>query len=479
MEFSFFESVFVIFTLLLTYIVHPKLRVAVLTLAGILYCLKFNVVAPITIVITVVITYIWGLLLDLLNEKARALRVLLFGFFIILCIASLAVFKLFEDVIQQGSIQWLKVTLEWLFMSTGFSYYIFQAVSYMTDIYKGKIKAERSFFRLALYLSFFPKISSGPIERFEGFSLQLESLKTMKIWDPGRYSRAASFVLYGFFMKILLADRIGPVVKLVFESPGEYNSLALITTSFLYTLQIYLDFAGYSCVAIGVAQLFGIKLSQNFLSPYFSSGFVEFWRRWHITLGSWLRDYVYIPLGGNKKGKIRQYINIMIVFVLCGLWHDGRMSFVVWGVFHALFSVLDRILSERDFYKNIPAVLKRIITFLLVSFAWIFFGAGNMDIACSYITGALTNGNTGYSLALIMEKCQTGAWDMGIFLTGLIVVIYADIRAYKANRPVPEMIEEISLGRRLVLFYLMTIILLVFGAYGPGYDPSDYIYTRF
>ncbi len=478
MGFSFFELLFLICTLAVVYIIRPGLRTAVLALACILYCCKFNVVVPITILICTVLVYLGGLLMKTF-EKNKSVKSAVLFLFVLLSVVSLCFFKLFAQPINRGNVEWTKFVLEWLFMSIGFSYYVFQAISYLADVYKGRIEPEYNPLNLFLYLAFFPKLISGPIERAETFLPQLEKLKTLKIWDLSRYSKVVSYMLYGFFLKTLLADRIGPLVAKVFENPGNCNSPALIVASFLYTIQIYLDFAGYSAVAIGVAKLFDINLSLNFLAPYFSTGFAEFWRRWHITLGSWLRDYIYIPLGGNRKGKARKAFNTMIVFLVCGIWHGGSLNFVVWGLIHGIFTALDGLLRGKVFLKKIPVPLKWLTTFLIVSFAWIFFGSEDMQTAVLYIRTALTAGQSGISIGNLFEELEISTWDIWIFITGFLLVVWTDVLSFRKNKAVPELLSEMKYGWRLLIFYLLIMILLIFGVYGPNYDPSNFIYMRF
>ncbi|MBR0148873.1 MAG: MBOAT family protein [Lachnospiraceae bacterium] len=480
MSFSFFELLFLISILLLVYFVHPRIRKVILLAGSMLFCCKFNEVAPITLAFCTILTYLTGLLMEYFRKKSGTrLSGMVLTVFVVLSVASMSVFKVFPAMIRQKSAPSANYALEWLFMSIGFSYYMFQAIGYLTDIHKGRISAEKDFISFALFMAFFPKIISGPIGRAGDFIPKIASLEKLKIWDLSRFSKAVSWILYGFFMKTLLADRIGPVVSAVFNEPVKYSSSCLILTSFLYTLQIYLDFAGYSAVAIGVGKFFDLELSQNFNAPYLSKGFGEFWRRWHMTLSSWLRDYIYIPLGGNRKGKIRKYINTLIVFIVCGIWHGSGGGFLIWGIFHGCFTILDDLVKNRGFYKRIPDALKTLMTFLAVSFAWIFFGVKDAATGVAYVGACLTHFDKGTGFLELATQLKLNGWDLWVFIIGIIFVIAADILSYKAKKSVPQLMGTLPYVKRLVLIYFMIMILIIFGVYGPGYDPSDFIYMRF
>ncbi len=480
MSFSFFELLFLIAILLLVYFVHPRIRKIILLAGSILFCCKYNEVAPITLVFCTILTYLAGILCETLCKKfGPRSSGMVFIAFTVLSIAAMSVFKIFPSTIRQTQNPSANFALEWLFMSVGFSYYMFQAISYLADIHKGKIDAEKNIISFALFMTFFPKIPSGPIERAGDFIPQVSSLEKLKIWDLSRFSKAVSWILYGFFMKTLLADRIGPIVSAVFNEPVKYSSSCLILTSLLYTLQIYLDFAGYSAVAVGVGAFFDLELSQNFNAPYLSRGFGEFWRRWHMTLGRWLRDYIYIPLGGNRKGRIRKYINTLIVFIVCGIWHGSGGGFLIWGIFHGCFTILDDILMGQDFYKRVPDMVKTLMTFLSVSFAWIFFGVKDAATAFSYIGACLTHFGSGTGFGELAEDIGKNRWDLWIFIIGILAVAGADLLSYKTQKSVPELIGSLPYVKRMVLIYLLIMILIIFGVYGPNYDPSDFIYMRF
>jgi D-alanyl-lipoteichoic acid acyltransferase DltB (MBOAT superfamily) len=273
-----------------------------------------------------------------------------------------------------------------LILPIGISFYTFQAISYCSDVYLGRIGPERHVGFFALYMAFFPKLISGPIER--GVSL-LPQLRNPRPFNNCLLVAGMQLFLWGLFKKIVIADRIGMYVDMVFSHPQDYWGKTAILASWLFTLQIYCDFSAYTDMAIGCGRIFGIELSQNFNFPYLARSVAEFWRRWHITLTSWFRDYVYIPLGGNKVSSSRWGANIMVVFLLSGLWHGAAWNFVWWGGLHGLFYLIGKNtesfrLRLREFFGirgKAAAILQVLITFNLVSLAWVFFRASSIEDA--------------------------------------------------------------------------------------------------
>ena len=279
-----------------------------------------------------------------------------------------------------------------LILPVGISFYTFQTLSYVIDVYKGKIKPEKCFGLYALFVAFFPQLVAGPIERPEDLIPQLKAQTSFrKNLENGDVSAGLKLMALGFFKKIAIADVLALAVNAVYNSEelGSMTSLSVIIATVLFGIQIYCDFSGYSTIALGCARVLGIRLTDNFNSPYSAVTVRDFWSRWHITLSTWFRDYLYIPLGGNRKGKARTLINLMIVFLASGLWHGAALTFVIWGALHGLYQVVGRLTSgiRGKAYEKIglsetsrAAVwIKRIFTFALVNFTWIFFRANTMS----------------------------------------------------------------------------------------------------
>lgn len=287
-----------------------------------------------------------------------------------------------------------------IILPVGISFYTFQTISYTVDVYRGKVKPVKNIIDFGFYVSFFPQLVAGPIVRAAEFIPQLyQKFKLTK----QEFGHAVFLILSGLLKKMLISDYISiNYVDRVFESPGSFTGFENLMAVYGYSIQIYCDFSGYTDIAIGVALLLGFRLPVNFNSPYKALNITDFWHRWHISLSSWLRDYLYIPLGGNRKGKTRTYINIMITMLLGGLWHGANMRFVIWGGLHGLGLVIHKLwmklnLSLSKYYTTHSSrnIFYRFIsvftTFHLVTFAWIFFRAKNMDVAMSMIKQMGTN----------------------------------------------------------------------------------------
>lgn len=286
-------------------------------------------------------------------------------------------------VFQSFSIPIHPVTVRFL-LPIGISFYTFKAVSYILDVYRGDLTSEKHFGYYALYLSFFPDLVSGPIDRAAKL---LPQLKKEKLFDYDEGVYGLRLMLLGFIKKLVIADALTKYVDVIFNNVTNYRGLSFIIASFLFTFQIYCDFSGYSDIAIGAARLLGIELMDNFKSPYFAQSIKEFWGRWHISLSQWFRDYIYIPLGGNRVKKIRNNWNVFITFLVSGLWHGASWNFVIWGGIHGLFQVIENIIpfSLKERQGFIRQIGFTIWTFLLVNFAWIFFRANTWEDAVYFI----------------------------------------------------------------------------------------------
>lgn len=295
-----------------------------------------------------------------------------------LCLGCLAAFKYTGFF---ASLAGLELSLQ-IVLPVGVSFYTFQTLSYVIDVYRGE-GAEVHFGYYALFVSFFPQLVAGPIERPERL---LPQLRTERKFSAQDLSAGGWLLLEGYFKKIVIADSLAPFVDRVYAAPGEALGPEIVLATVLFGLQIYCDFSGYSDIARGAAKLLGVELTENFRRPYGAATVREFWRRWHISLTSWFTDYVYIPLGGNRKGLSRQVLNILIVFLLSGLWHGAGWTFVVWGLIHGLYQAAG-VVWER--WKGAPAgsgALSRLRTFLLVSFPWLFFRAPTMADALTLLS---------------------------------------------------------------------------------------------
>ncbi len=277
-----------------------------------------------------------------------------------------------------------------LLLPVGLSFYIFQSMSYTIDYYRGNIERERSLIRYAAFVSLFPRLLAGPIERAGNLLPQLCKTPAVSIQDV---SDGLSLFIVGLFKKVALADYLALYVDKVYSTPDKFQSPALILATFLFCWQIYFDFSGYTDMARGVARMMGFRLMLNFNNPYLATGLGDFWARWHISLSSWFKDYVYIPLGGNRRGKFNTYRNMFLTMVISGLWHGAAWTFIIWGAVHAIGRCCTRELERTSFYKErVPRILKQIFVFAFVTFAWIFFRADSISDAWIILTGIFTSG---------------------------------------------------------------------------------------
>lgn len=268
-----------------------------------------------------------------------------------------------------------------IILPVGISFYTFQAMSYVIDVYRGDLEPESHFGFYALYLSFFPQLVAGPIERAKEL---LPQLRTRQQWNPGNFQTGCRLLLDGFFRKIVIADLCAPVVQRVYELEA-FEGFSVFAATVLFAIQIYCDFSGYSRIAQGSARLLGIRLMENFDRPYLAGSLKDFWRRWHISLSNWFTDYVYIPMGGSRRGKARQIAATMTVFTLSGLWHGANWTFLLWGVYHGALLTAQNLLQSRKPRRTLPVWLSRILTFGLVCIGWAFFRAPQVSTAVSML----------------------------------------------------------------------------------------------
>jgi len=277
-----------------------------------------------------------------------------------------------------------------IFLPVGLSFYIFQSMSYTIDYYRGNIEREKSFIRYATFVSLFPRLLAGPIERARNLLPQLH--KTPRVSKQDITDGLSLFVV-GFFKKVALADYLALYVDKVYAAPEQFQSPALMLATFLFCWQIYFDFSGYTDMARGIARMMGLRLMLNFNNPYLATGLGDFWSRWHISLSSWFKDYVYIPLGGNRRGTFNTYKNMFLTMVISGLWHGAAWTFIIWGAVHALGRFLTRDLERTSFYRDkVPKLAKQLFVFGFVTFAWIFFRAESISDAWVIITRIFSSG---------------------------------------------------------------------------------------
>ena len=347
-----------------------------------------------------------------------------------------------------------------ILLPLGISFYLFQAMSYLLDVKKGTMTAERDFVVLAAYISFFPQITSGPIVKAHDFLPQLEQLHRVK--KDNVYLGVTRFVT-GLTKKVVFADRIGVAVNAVFAAPAAYNGLSIAMAVVGYSLQIYCDFSGYSDMAIGIAAIWDFDLGKNFNLPYLAENPSDFWRRWHISLSSWFRDYVYIPLGGSRRGKLRTYVNLFITMVLSGLWHGANATYLVWGAYHGLGCVIYRLLGKRRSQRTPwQTALCTAANCLFVSAGWVIFRADSMAQAMAVFSGLFRGDGICYINVFVV------IYGLVIALTHL----YARFRL-DGNAPTARLALDTFRGKLLLCVWVFLIAMLMYCG------NSAFIYANF
>lgn len=382
---SLLFAVFLTVVFILYHIVPVRFRWAFLLLASYAFYMNLHVAYGFLLLFSTLLTYSLALRLEKTPEKKKKRLCLTGG--ILPLIGILLVFKLgtpainkINALIDTGRLSLHPLTLR-ILLPAGVSFYFFQSMGYLIDVYKGKVRAERHFGYYALFVSFFPQLLAGPIGRADSL---LPQLKAERRFDYDSASYGLKLMAWGYFKKLVIADTFAVTVNQVYDNCYSYVGLVFIITTVMYALQIYCDFSGYSDIAIGCAKLFGINLTTNFKSPYLSFSVREFWSRWHISLSTWFRDYVYIPLGGSRTGRIRHCLNLFITFLVSGFWHGSALTFLVWGALHGLLQIIETFIYPKR-KAGAPARKKHWwqlpITFCVICFAWIFFRANSIQDA--------------------------------------------------------------------------------------------------
>ncbi|WP_196808785.1 MBOAT family O-acyltransferase [Butyrivibrio sp. FC2001] len=368
--------------------------------------------------------------------------------------------------------------------AVGMSFFMFMAIGYMVDVYRGDLYAEKNFFILALFISFFPQITSGPIERA---GHMLRQFREPNDFSYERMRDGLLQMMWGYFMKMVIADRCAIIVGTIYGDPVKYAGTATLIASILYTFEIYCDFGGYSNIAIGCAKVLGFDLMKNFNAPYLSANVQEFWRRWHISLSSWFKDYVYIPLGGNRKGKTRKYINILIVFILSGIWHGANYTFAIWGLLHGVYQVAGHMLApareklcevfkvQKNSFSH--RLIKIIITFMLVNIAWIFFRVQDIKAAVYMVLNIWKPAPWFISKGTIYELGLDRP-NVLLLMASIGLLIGVDI-ANKYGISIAEKIKNQGIWLRWLIYIAAVVLIVTCGIWGPGYDAAGFIYQNF
>jgi D-alanyl-lipoteichoic acid acyltransferase DltB (MBOAT superfamily) len=442
----FNSMAFIVFFVVVStaYFLMPRrLKAPLLLLASYYFYMCWNVNYVFLIVTTTLVNYVCGLLIARSASQAHKKTFLIVG----LCtsLGLLFVFKYFNfaSASLRSFLSYLSISIDipvlHVLLPVGISFYTFQTLSYTIDVYRGKAPPEPNLARFALYVSFFPQLVAGPIERATRL---LPQLKEGSSFDIRRISVGIQLMAWGMFKKVVIADRLALYVDNVYNNVPEHQGLSFLVATYFFAFQIYCDFSGYSDIAVGGAKVLGFDLMQNFNRPYFATTIVDFWRRWHISLSTWLRDYLYIPLGGNRYGTGRTYFNLAVTMLLGGLWHGAAWTFVIWGAFHGTLLALSKAtlpfrdrLSERI---GIPSravhLFRAVITFHLVCVSWVFFRANSLSDALFVFRHLFT----GWPELFIHQRSLAyGAFGIGVLLVVQLLQTRGPLQPALARRPLP------------------------------------------
>lgn len=353
--------------------------------------------------------------------------------------------------------------LGWEFVAPlGISYFTLQIIAYNADIYRGKYEPERNFFRYGLHITYLPHIFIGPIEPYPAMKASLDNRKLS--WAG--VGDGALRTLWGLFKKYVIAARAGVIIASITADPEAYHGAFALAAMVLYSIQLYADFSGGMDMVLGVSRMLGISMSENFNAPYFSQSFQEFWRRWHMTLGGWLREYVYIPLGGNRKGKVRKFLNSIITFLVSGLWHG--IHYLLWGLINGIF------VSFGEKLKTKWTLLNRAVTFLLVTLLWSFFVWPETMLALRMIGSVFTTFNYGAFFTTV----GTLGLTLGDWIVFAVAVILLWVWDWKRDAIVAKL-RYLCPPAKAAVIGILALLVLVFGLYGIGFNATEFIYSRF
>lgn len=472
-------AVFLTAVFLLYYILPARFRWVFLLLASYGFYMNLHAAYGLLLFFSTLLTFLLALRLEKAPDQKKKRLCLTGG--ILPLLAILLVFKLGAPVIDRinalidaGRLSLHPLTLR-ILLPAGVSFYFFQSMGYLIDVYKGKVRAERHFGHYALFISFFPQLLAGPIGRADSL---LPQLKAERRFDYESASYGLKLMAWGYFKKLVIADTFAVTVNQVYDNCRSYVGLVFIITTVMYAIQIYCDFSGYSDIAIGCARLFGVELTTNFKSPYLSFSIREFWSRWHISLSTWFRDYVYIPLGGSRAGRIRHCLNLFITFLVSGFWHGSALTFLAWGAIHGLLQIIETFLYPKR-KAGAPARKKHWwqlpLTFCLVCLAWIFFRANSIQDALWILSRLFWDIGRPLNYLKTAAICLDLSYPAmaGMALSALVLLIYDSI---SLKQDVIGLVSRAWAPVRYLTYVLLLMAIALFSYKGIA---TEFIYMQF
>jgi len=478
----------------LIYLIVPKkLRYIWLLAASYYFYMSWNVKYAVLIMFSTFTTWLAGLAVE--KAKKNSYKKMAITACLVINLGILFVFKYFNffldsvsSLLNNLNIQFISKSFD-LILPVGISFYTFQALGYIIDVYRGEIKAEKNPLRYALFVSFFPQLVAGPIERSKNLLNQVKNVEHIKVWNYSNITHGLTTMVWGMFIKVVIADRVAVLVNTVFDGYYFFGTFSLAAAAIGFALQIYCDFMGYSTIAVGAARTMGFELMENFNTPYFSRSISEFWRRWHISLSTWFRDYVYIPLGGNRCSKIRKYFNLLVTFTVSGLWHGANWTFFIWGLIHGIYQIVGDI--TKPFRKKLYHTLncktesfsfklgQVISTFLLVDFALIIFRADTISIAFDYISRMFTRWDPWSFFNGELYTLGLSRLEFNILVIAVVVLFLAELIRYYKNQSVSDFLMEQCMVFRWAVVLGLIFACIIYGMYGIDFDSAQFIYFQF
>lgn len=454
------------------YLLPGKCRPYVLLAGNIFFYLQFDIRFIPFLLFSILSVFFGAWIMEKASARGKK--------WILGCILLLNIGLLFFVKFGPGLLAFTGISVT-ILMPLGISFYTLQVCGYLMDVYRGKYPAERSFCKFSAFSTFFPLMLQGPISRYDQLAHQLFSTEKLPhIYENLTYG--AQLMLWGFFQKLVIADRAAIFVNHIFANYSDSSGLLLLGAILLYTLQIYTDFSGCVDICRGAAQMLGIEVIDNFRRPYFSRSIQEFWKRWHISLSGWFRDYLYIPLGGNRKGTVRKYLNLIIVFLVSGLWHGVGVHFLVWGLLQAVFQIIGALTLPAKKMLCIRFGIDRegrgyrlaqyLFTFVLINISWLFFRADSTRDALQMFAGIFR------ILPLPESIPGFGLWDVLCLLGASTVLFMISFFREKGIR-IRQTIAQLPLFIRWTIYWLALTFVLLLGIYGPGYSDNAFIYMNF
>ena len=468
-------AVFFIISLICYYAVPRNMRWGILLISSLIFYVWSVPYLISYLLFSALTTYAYGRWVEKHKEHGKGLLALVVS-------ANLAVL-LFVKFYPLGEVKLGFPALN-ILMPMGISFYTLQVVAYCVDVYKGKTQAQGNFFKYLLFVSFFPQILQGPIPRYEQLKDQLFEGNT---FDYKTFKFGFQLILWGLFLKMVIADRAAIFVNAVFPEYHLYDGTILAVAAVLYSIQLYTDFLGCVCIAMGVAQTFGIQLQTNFARPYLAVSVKDFWRRWHLSLSSWLRDYVYIPLGGNRKGKWRRYVNLMLTFLVSGIWHGSGMQYIFWGMMQGGYQIAGEVfmplrkkirnLLKVDEHAWFCVLWNRFVTFVLITISWVIFRSSSLRAGLSMLKRIVTD-ITPWVL-FDGSLYEFGIEARNFMALILCIVLMAVIEHFQEKGNIREKLSEQHVIVRWGIYLGAIALVIVLGVYGPGYSATQFLYGQF